>query len=103
LNAGDNSFVVPHDDGLTLFINGIGLVVDHPGPTSPVSTPFIVTAATAGLFDFTLQYGECCGPPAVLGLDINGQAVGNPTPEPISLALLGIGLGGLWLRRSRAR
>ena len=31
LLAGNNSFVVAHDDGLTLFITGIGLVVNQPG------------------------------------------------------------------------
>ena len=66
LLAGNNSFVVAHDDGLPLFIDGIGLVVDEPGPTSPVDTPFNVVAPTTGNYNFTLSYGECCGPPAEL-------------------------------------
>src|SRR5207237_6273886 len=46
LNAGDNSFVIPHDDDIQLAIEGIpGFVLDHPGPTSPVDTPFTVNVA----------------------------------------------------------
>ena len=94
LNAGANSFVVPHDDGLTLTIGGgIGLVLNQPGPTSPVFTPFTITAPSAGLYDFTLQYGECCGPPAVLAWTVNGAPVG--APEPATMLLLGLGLLGL--------
>jgi hypothetical protein len=55
LNAGVNAFSVPHDDGTTLDIAGIGLVLDQPGPTSAVTNQFNVTAPSAGLYDFTLQ------------------------------------------------
>lgn len=60
LNAGANSFVVGHDDGLQLNIDGIGLVVDRPGPTALNETPFTVTAPSAGTYNFELSYGECC-------------------------------------------
>jgi PEP-CTERM motif len=94
LNAGVNSFVVPHDDGLKLDIAGIGTVVDQPGPTAPVLTPFNVNAPSAGLYSFTLNYGECCTPPAVLGFTVNGVPVGT-VPEPSALILLGSGIAGL--------
>jgi hypothetical protein len=101
LNAGANNFVVPHDDGLTLTMGGgIGVVVFEPGPTAPVDTPFTVNAPAAGLYDFTLQYGECCGPPAVLGFKVNGTPVGAPDVASTWM-LLGLAGGGLAVIRRR--
>jgi subtilisin-like proprotein convertase family protein len=77
LNAGTNNFVVTHDDGLILFITGIGLVVNQPGPTAPVNTPFIAVAPSNGLYAFTLHYGETKGAPGVLIWTNNGAAVGS--------------------------
>jgi len=105
LNSGNNSFVVGHDDGLTLSITGIGLVVNQPGPTGFTNTPFNVNnPGAAGLFSFTLDYAECCGAPAVLLWQINGSTVGS-VPEPSSMVLFSTVLGGaafLLRRRKRA-
>lgn len=102
LNLGANSFVVPHDDGLTLWMGGgLGLVVNQPGPTSPVNTPFTVNAPAAGLYDFVLQYGECCGAPAVLGFKINGAPVGNVPDVASTVLLLGLGMSCLAAFRRR--
>lgn len=102
LNAGVNSFSIPHDDGLELFMTGIGTVLSHPGPTSPVTTPFNVTAPSAGFYNFTMSYGECCGPPARLEFDVNGAPVGG-IPEPATWAMMLLGFFGLgaMLRRRR--
>jgi hypothetical protein len=105
LLAGNNSFVVEHDDGLTLFITGIGLVLNQPGPTSPTSTPFnVFNPGAAGNFAFVLEYNECCGPPAELVMAINGVVVGG-VPEPGTWAMMLLGFAGLGFafRQSRRK
>jgi hypothetical protein len=108
LNAGANSFVVGHDDGVVLtFANPlIGTVVNAPGPTGFTNTPFNVNAPSAGIYAFTLNYTECCSGPANLVFNINGAPVGVPVaavPEPDTYAMLlaGIGLLGFMVRRSK--
>ncbi len=107
LHAGVNSFVVPHDDGLQLNIDGIGLVVDEPGPTAEVDTPFDVTAPADGLYNFQLSYGECCGGPAVIRFDVNGSPAGGGggVPEPSNWAMMigGFGLVGGAMRRRQSK
>ncbi len=93
LDSGVNSFQIGHDDGVVLTIGGgIGNVVNQPNATSFVLTSFnINNPGAAGLFDFTLDYAECCTAPADLEFAFNNQPVGQ-VPEPSSLALLGGGL-----------
>ena len=92
LNAGNNSFVVGHDDGAVLNITGFGNVVNAPGPTSFSNSPFTVNAPSAGMYNFSLEYTECCGAPADLLFTVNSAPVGTSTPEPSSIALFGTGL-----------
>jgi hypothetical protein len=95
LNAGVNNFAVPHDDGVQLNINGIGLVLNAPGPTAPVVNNFVVNAPLAGLYDFQLSYGESHGGPAVLFFGVNGAPVGNVPDGGSTLMLLGLTMLGL--------
>jgi hypothetical protein len=105
LNAGANSFVVGHDDGLQLNIDGIGLEVNAPGPTGFTNTPFIVNAPTAGNYSFEMSYGECCGAPAQLLWSVNGAVItGGTVPEPSTWTLMALGLGALIIvRRSTVK
>jgi hypothetical protein len=68
----NESFQAGHDDGLQLQIGNI-LVINAPGPTAFSSTTATYTGSS-GTFPFDLVYGECCGPPAVLGISLPLQS-----------------------------
>ena len=80
-------FQAGHDDGLQLMI-GSNLVIDAPGPTSFTATPATYNGPS-GTFPFDLVYGECCGPPAVLGISLPLLTVSLPgTPNSQNLSQL---------------
>ncbi|MEO9190511.1 MAG: PEP-CTERM sorting domain-containing protein [Acetobacteraceae bacterium] len=89
-------FTAGHDDGMTLVIGGV-TVIDVPGPTSFTLSTSTYTGPT-GNEPFQLVYGECCGAPGVLNVDL---PLVSPVPEPAPLAVLGIGLLGLGFIRRR--
>jgi hypothetical protein len=85
-------FTVTHDDGLTLIIGGIDLGF-NPGPTAPTVNTATYTGPS-GTFAFELVYGECCGGPAVLQVDLPFS--NTPVPEGgATIAMLGLALIGL--------
>jgi hypothetical protein len=91
VNSGD-MFTVTHDDGLTLIIGGLNLGF-NPGPTAPTVNTATYTGPS-GTFAFELVYGECCGGPAVLQVDLPFS--NTPVPEGgATIAMLGLALIGL--------
>lgn len=105
LDAGVNTFNITHDDGVALALNN-GAVVSalSAGPTSPTTTPFTITAPSAGTYNYALSYGECCGGPAVLNWSyLTGQPVGS-VPEPATWAMMLLGFAGVGMTmRSKRR
>ncbi len=101
LLAGNNSFVVGHDDGVVLTLGGgYGTVVNAPGPTSLSLTPFnVFNAGPAQNVTFTLDYNECCGAPANLVFTVNNVSPGTPEPATWALMVLGVAGIGYGLRR----
>jgi hypothetical protein len=104
LNAGANAFTIAHDDGLQLSLDGgIGMVVNTPGPTAPTTTAFTIMAPSAGTYNYTMSYGECCAGPAVLQWSYpTGQPVGS-VPEPATWAMMLLGFGGIGVAMRRRR
>jgi hypothetical protein len=74
------TFTAVHDDGLSLTING-NPVITAPfgtsvnGPTSPTTGTY---NGDSGTFPFDLVYGECCGPPAALGISLPVVSIAPP-------------------------
>jgi hypothetical protein len=98
------TFNVTHDDGTEMYVNGNN-VVDQPGPTPPIVTPFTYTGPT-GNFSFQFIYTECCFGSMDYITSLVPPTPPTTTPEPNSLMLLStglIGLGGLLRRRILAR
>ncbi|MGA9865082.1 MAG: PEP-CTERM sorting domain-containing protein [Acetobacteraceae bacterium] len=90
------TFIAGHDDGVTLTIGGL-TVISAPGPTALTPTTATYTGPS-GNQPFQLVYGECCGPPAALVVDL---PLVSPVPEPAALAVFGAGLLGLGFIRRR--
>lgn len=91
-------FTVTHDDGLTLIIGGMDLGFS-PAPTSPTTSTITYTGPSGNL-PFQLVYGECCGGPAVLQVDLPFTTA-VPEPETYALMLAGLGALGFVARRRR--
>ena len=89
LDAGNNTFAITHDDGVSVWIPQLGYAdTSHALPTVERTDSFTVNAATAGSYKLVLQYGASNGFPEVLRTNIQA-------PEPMGMLLLGLGLVGL--------
>ncbi len=88
-------FQIGHDDGFELMIGTWDFA--QPGPTSYVLTTVTYTGAS-GNQPFSLAYGECCGAPAYLTVDLPLSSV----PEPSTWAMLVLGSPALAMQASAA-
>jgi hypothetical protein len=108
LSAGLNSFEIAHDDGMILSFQGIGTVVNSPGENSAILTDIEVTAPSSGFYDMTLQYGECCGPPAALLFEPGADPPNLPDTAS-TWVLFGVAAAGLlslrkaWLNQNETQ
>lgn len=94
------TFSVSHDDGVTLIIGGLTVISD-PGPTSVINSAATYTGASGNL-PFQLVYGECCGAPATLVVDLPLNTPGTPELSTWGMMALGFGaVGFLAYRRGR--
>ena len=120
LNAGVNTFSLSHDDGYDLLVGGQGgdpgVVTDgatfigdnglfpfgsyttsgtgagaiNDGGSAGHTDFFSLDASVSGNYSFKLSYGECCGPPAELTMDV------NQVPDAATtIGLLGVSLSVL--------
>ena len=87
LSAG-TLLTITHDDGISVYQNGMRVNTTTAGPTSAVTESILLTGTGAT----TLYYGRENGTPSVLTVAV---------PEPASMAILGAGLLGAGLIRRR--
>jgi hypothetical protein len=93
LQSGDNFFTITHDDGAVISMPDFGTVLNQPGPTPPVGQTFdVFNPGPAVAEPFTLNYVECCSPPAVLTLSLAPA----PLPGAGFSGLVALALAGAW-------
>ena len=96
VTAGEQ-FQVGHDDGFSIMIGGWSY--SDPGPTSYALTTITYTGAS-GNQPFKLAFGECCGPPAYLTVDL---PLSSAIPEASTWAMMLAGFGFVGFAAFRRR
>jgi hypothetical protein len=99
-----NKFTITHDDGILFRIGAFTFPGTDfsAGPTSAVSQTGTYGGTSGNNIGYALYYSSCCdGGETLIGHP--DQTIVRPTPEPATLALLGLGLSGLAIVRRRKR
>lgn len=89
------TFTITHDDGVSLYIDGMALSGFTSGPTGSATETGTWTGKS-GVYSLQLVYGECCGAPGVLSTSIAG------VPEASTWAMMVAGFAGLGFAGYRA-
>jgi hypothetical protein len=95
----NTTLIITHDDGASVFQNGVQVGTTVAGPTT-VTTDTVTLTDTA---DTVVWYSRQNGTPSILELSsIQPTQTTAAVPEPMSIALLGAGLVSLGAFRRRA-
>ena len=82
---------ITHDDGFSIYIDGVLLAAD-PGPTTAVKTSFVLDQGT---HTFLIDYVTDNGTPSVFNFDAPSATLQAAVPEPSTWAMMILGFMGV--------